>query len=91
VVVLLDTTPMTPVERSRSQAMAQFLDTQEIPMRFDFERPPEQLESVAAVWKLGHLHVLESRGSAMRGIRGPARLAALRALWLRCASWLPVS
>ena len=72
--VLLDTTPMTSAERCK--AMAEFLDSQAIPMRFGFDRPPEHMETRAAAWDLGGLQVLEARGAALQGIRGEREVRA---------------
>lgn len=72
--VLLDTTPMTSAERC--EAMAEFLDSQAIPTRFGFDRPPEHMETQAAAWDLGGLQVLEAHGAAMRAMRGEREVRA---------------
>ena len=43
------------VGRALQKAMAEFLDSQAIPMRFGFDRPPEHMETRAAAWDLGGL------------------------------------
>ena len=72
--VQLDTTGLLPGQRVA--ALEAVLDTTDAPVRFRYDRPLDQVSSWMASWQLGGRTVLQSRGSALRGTRGPREVAA---------------
>jgi AraC-like DNA-binding protein len=74
VAVLLDTTRMTP--RQRTRAMTEFLEAQSMPMRFECSRPVGHMQNWSASWNLGSLQVLQAQGSAIRWMRGAREVDA---------------
>jgi AraC-like DNA-binding protein len=65
--ILLDTTAMS--SRQRIQAMSDFLDAEQTPMLHDCPHSAEDMRTWTASWDLGSLQVLQTRGTALRGVR----------------------
>lgn len=73
--VLLDTTGMSA--RQRSAAMGEFFETQSsMPMRFECERPLQDMQMGMSVSEVGDLTVHRTWGAALRVVRGKRELGA---------------